>query len=120
MSYEVNEKGLWWNCVDLGGRSFLISSMEEDGFTREEAEELAPQLAGNALSVKKDSWSGSGHQLVSVSGCSERFYVKISARGSVTLPLVQDGAYERTNDPSRIPGFPQGDRFESVAAAGSC
>ncbi|MBI2124269.1 hypothetical protein HYT92_00605 [Candidatus Pacearchaeota archaeon] len=68
----INKHGLWWRYSD-SNYSFLISNRKDDGFSREDAENIAPQLKEAAIK----SMNFGNCQYVQVSLGEERFYVII-------------------------------------------
>ncbi len=83
----------------------MISNGEEDGFSREEAEQLLPQVKVTSLTCLRRG--AHTYQLVSLD--DRRFYVCVDSCGSVGLPQGPGQEnYVRTNDSTKIPGFEHG------------
>ena len=101
---KIEEHGLWWRCVETGKRDFLIyaePSMRGDGFTREQAEIIGPQV----FERSDESHYWNKHQHVEVDCYGEKFYVHVDNDGSVALPLLVGGKYGKTLNTGDIENF---------------
>lgn len=85
---EIKEAELWWNVDGL-----LI----DRGFTKEEAEEIVPQVR------RHRRWRPSGYMSVSVGGAN--VLVRIFDGSSVSLPRNSRGEKFRTEDRNKIPSY---------------
>jgi hypothetical protein len=96
----VEEFGCWW-AYKKGYFNLLISNDDKYGFTREEAEEIAPQVIET---------SGRAHDLMRgtyqrVKCKNKEFYVLVDATRGIKLPRLRGGAHGKTLDSSQIIDF---------------
>lgn len=104
---KLVEHGFWWRDPELEmlfsrkGRGFD----PDVGFSREEVEEMLPQIRSVKSRVPQCMKSSyAGHVLVEVEG--KKFYVMIRQTGSVVLPYEKTSQKRiRTSNPREISAF---------------
>lgn len=107
MIEQYPEKPALWQYFSTEDNLFSveISNTKREGFTREQAEEIGPQVFDVANEIR----TRGRYCCIPVKFGGEESYVHISSWGIVTKPRLRDGTHERTLDSSQILGFQTSD-----------
>ncbi len=97
---------LYWK-YEKDSYEFLIARNNKTGFTKQEAEIIAPQLIEDSkLCAKLNS---SKYKKVSIH--NKNFYVLIDVIGKITKPRLKNQTYGLTSDSSKILGYREKEEY---------
>lgn len=94
-------EGHWW--IEKDNEPQIRIATEDNperGYNWSEATQILPQIRNACITGYS---VGYHNHLVNLDG--KTHYVMIDSYAKVTTPKTTDGNYERTNDPTKIPGF---------------